>query len=307
MVGKLAFIAYRQVFVATAVLVIVLVLFHQAQAHADATHGNNPVRGWFWYDDNVVEEPKKVESPKPPVRQEPEKPPEKTEKKKFEFPVTSEAPPVLAKMLKEPTEENATAYLDWQFQYFQHLKKIGYNFHNAYLKWGADVYPVSGLPNNTLNSLQFREGQQNAEERIINSLLDKVGIIYFYVKDDPTCATQKRILQTLVGKIPFSIRGVSYDGKIDTELPFPSVYNPSLFSAYNIQKIPTLMAVMDLPEGPKTLYLGVGFTGIGTIRSQIINFLIQEGFIREKDINPTFIRTLPDALRTVGISQASEK
>jgi thiol-disulfide isomerase/thioredoxin len=276
-------------------LFVIPIIFGVSNAYADAMHGNKPVRGWFWYDDNVVEEPKKAEIPKPPVPKEPEKKqPEKAEKKDFEFPVIPEAPPVLATMLKDPTEENAMAYLDWQFKYFQHLKKIGYTLRHAYLKWGADIYPTSGLPENALNSLQFRTGREEAEDRIINNLLDKVGIIYFYAKDDPTCITQKRILSTLLEENPFSIRGVSYDGKIDTELPFPSVYKPSLFSDYNIQKIPTIMAVMDLPEGPKTLYIGVGLTGVSAIRSQIINFLVQEGLIKEKDINPTFISTRSD-------------
>ena len=278
----------------------ILIIFGVSNAYADAMHGDKPVRGWFWYDDNVVVEPTKAEIPKPPAPKEPEKKqPEKAEKKDFEFPVIAEAPPVLATMLKEPTEENAMAYLDWQFKYFQHLKKIGYNLHHAYLKYGADAYPISGLPDNVVNSVQFRSARQDIEERIINNMLDKVGMIYFYAKDDPTCVTQKRILQSLLEKNAFSIRGVSYDGNIDTELPFPSVYRPSLFSDYNIQKIPTIMAVIDLPEGPKTLYIGVGLTGAGKIRSQIINFLIQEGLIKEKDINPTFFSNRPDGYRTV--------
>jgi thiol-disulfide isomerase/thioredoxin len=292
-------VSTRSISIFTAALAALLVIgsYSPSKVYADAMHGDKPVRGWFWYEDPVREEPqKKVEIPKVPLSKEPEM---KVEKKDFEFPVLPDAPPILATMLKDPTEENATAYLDWQFQYFQHLKKIGYNLHHAYLKWGADVYPISGYPDNVVNSLHFRMAQQEAEERIINNLHDKVGIIYFYAKDDPTCITQKRVLRAFLEEVPLSIRGVSYDGNIDTELPFMSVYKPSLFSDYNIQKIPTLMAVVDVPEGVKTLYLGVGLTSVGKMRSQIINFLIQEGLIKEKDINPTFISTHPEGYQTV--------
>ncbi|GER94860.1 hypothetical protein A45J_2626 [hot springs metagenome] len=275
-------------------LIFVLIMFFLKvkPAKAEAIHGDKPVRGWFWYEDPVAEEIKKPEQPKEPEKsREPEKKETVREepKKDFDFPVVSEAPPVLRKFLKEPTEENAQEYLAWQYKYFQHLKKIGYNLRNAYLRYGGQLYPISGYPEGALASIYFLKERDNLIAKHIASVRDKIGLIYFYSTDCPTCQGQKPVLSSFLEKHRLSIRGVSVDGNIDNDMPFTSIYNPDLIQQYGITSIPTILAVIDVKGQPKVHVLGVGLTSVDAMESQIINFMVQEGLIKEKDLNPNFL------------------
>jgi len=62
-----------------------------------------------------------------------------------------------------------------------------------------------------------------------------------------------------------------------------------LVQRYNVTTIPTILAVIDVNGQPKIQALGVGLTSVDLMESQIINFMIQEGFIKEKDLNPNFL------------------
>ncbi len=283
--------------VGTAVFVAIMFLFNIKSAKAEAIHGDRPVRGWFWYDDpkkpeqpkveakkQQKEEPKKEEPKKEELKKEPKK---EDKKEEFEFPVIKEAPEVVRQFLKEPTEENARKYLAWQYKYFEHLKKIGYNLRNAYLRYADQIYPVSGYPENVLESLTFLQQRDNLIAKHIASVRDKVGLIYFYSTDCPICQLQKPILLNFLEKHGLSARGVT-DGMIDHTLPFPSSNNIEIAEEYGVNSVPSILVVIAVDGRPKIHPLGVGLTSVDQMEAQIIRFMILEGLIKEKDLNPIF-------------------
>ncbi|HAK87633.1 MAG: hypothetical protein A2X55_08920 [Nitrospirae bacterium GWB2_47_37] len=285
------------ILLATVFIVLILFLANVRRAKAgEAVHGDKPARGWFWYEDPVIEEKKKPEQAKESEKpKEPEKTVKKEEPKKdFEFPVLDTAPPVMKQFLKEPSEENAKEYLVWQYKYFEHLKKIGYNLRNAYLRHGGEIYPVYGYPESPMASVYFHNMKDDITKAAIAKARNKLGLIYFYSKSCSWCRQQKDIVVRLIDIHGLSARGVSIDGDIDTGLPFLSVSNPDLgkqydlVQEYGITQIPTLIAVLDKNGKPRIAALSAGFAERETIEQQLVRFLIQENIIKEKDLNPVF-------------------
>lgn len=271
------------------VIIMYIISIKKASAEVIST---KPERGWFWYEDPIRKETQKPEQAKE-QQKEPEKTVKETPKKDkdFEFPVKEDAPEVVRQWLKEPTEENAKAFLAWQYKYIEHLKKIGYSLRNAYLRYGDEIYPIAGYPESPLASVYYHNVKDSIYKSLIEKASNKLGLIYFYSKSCPNCNHQKPILSYLASKYNISIRGVTVDGDIDADLPFPSVYNPILIKKYQITSVPTILAVMDKGsnEQPAIAGISAGFTPLDQIEQQIIRFLIQEGEIKEKELRAGFV------------------
>jgi hypothetical protein len=275
--------------IATLITVLAMFFLKVKPVGAEAMHGDKPARGYFFYEDPVPE--KKEE----PIIEKAIEPPEeelkKEEKKEeFDFPVIAEAPEVLRTFLKEPNEENAKQFLAWQYQYIAHLKKIGYNIRNAYLRYGSEIYPIATYPENPVASVYYHKIKDDINKSVIEPLRDNLGLIYFYSKSCNGCLHQSEIVKMFIEKYGISVRGVSVDGDLDTSLPFESVYNPSLIEELKVSQIPTIIAILDKKDGSKPAIAGisVGFTALDMIEQTLIRFLIQEGVIQEKDLNPMF-------------------
>ncbi len=281
------------------VLIMYLLGVDVSKAEAEAIHGDKPARGWFWYEDPVKtedgeksalikaegtedREQKKEEAPKPNL------PPKIVEE--FEFPVLDTAPPLMKKFLKEPTEESAKEYLAWQFKYMQHLKKIGFTLRDVYLRLGGEIYPIEGYPETPIySSIYFNKLRDDTFKQIISRFSSLLGIIYFYSKSCPICEQQKDNIVLLRDKYNLSLRGITVDGEIDYNLPFVSTYNPAFIRDYRITQVPALIAVLDKNGEAKTAGLSAGYASVDMIERQLLRFLINEGMIEEKELNPIFI------------------
>lgn len=281
----------------------IMFLFKVKMAKAEALMSSPPERGYFFYqcpegtvknDDDVcvkVEEPKKEEEKPKQAEITAKKASEKQEKEEFEFPVLDTAPPIMKRFLKDPSEENATEYLAWQYKYMQHLKKIGYSIRNAYLRFGGDVYPIQGYPEGPLASIYYNGVKESMYKKVLEPLKDKLGFIYFYSQDSPGYKQQSEIIGFLRNKYNLSIRGVSVDENVDYTLPFFTTYNPALAKQFGITQLPSVIAVYDKNGEPRVAGLSAGFTALDMIEQQLVRFLIQEGAVREKDLNPVMFET----------------
>ncbi len=270
--------------------VVIMFMINVKRAKAEAIHGDKPVRGWLWYED-PEEEKKEQPQKEQPRAQEPEKTTKKEEpaKKEFEFPVQESAPPALKKFLLDPTEENAKEYLVYQYKYLEHLKKIGYALRDVYLRFGGDIYPIQGYPESPLSSTFYYGMKDSIFQSVINKVKDKVGLVYFYSTTCPDCIREKDTIIALLSKYGLSMRGVSVNGALDSGLPFPSVYNPDLIAQYGVTQIPSLIAVVEKPEGPKVGGLSAGMASLDEIERMLVRFLVVEGVVKERDLNPVFM------------------
>ena len=232
-------------------------------------------RGIFFYD---YEEKKEEE-----IKEEKEK--EKEEK--FEFPVSSEAPPVVQKFLKNPTEENAREFLKWQYQYMMHLYKIGAALRSAFLKEGKEIYPVMGYPESVLVATLYPELREELFKRAIQKVKDKVGLLYFFSSRCKFCELQSPLVEKLYRDYGISLRGVSIDGGL-VPYDFPQVVNPELARNFGISQVPAIVMVIEREGKAEFELLSLGFTPLDQIKANMIRILIYKGLINPSELNVNF-------------------
>jgi len=273
-----------------------LFIFLICFSFAFASVFDKPERGEMWYEfpekEKKVEkkEVKKVEKKEHKIAKKRVKPQEKKKEDKFEFPVRPDAPPIVAKFLKNPTEENAKEFLKWQAQYFNHIRKIGFVLQNTYRKYGPKIYNVVGYPETILFAQDYKNNglELKFKRNLLSKFKDRLGFIFFYKSTCPFC--KKFIpnviyLQQVYG---LSIRGVAYD-KVIRGLPFKSVINPYLFIKYQVKQIPSLVAVLQKKDGSVVQgFVGVGYIPADQIEQNILYFLYSNSEIEPKDVNPNY-------------------
>ncbi len=303
--------------------VFLFLFFTRGKAKAEAITGDNPAHGYFWYEcsdgfekndrggcspiPKVEEAAKQGPTPQPALEPAPTPPPKTVEKtpepeppviantgpNTFSFPITEEAKrvPALKEFLLHPTEENATNYLAWQYKYMEHLNKIGYSLRSAFVRFGSEVYPIQGYPESPQASVQYASLKEGLFKAAINSMHDKLGLVYVYSLNCEVCRMQKDTIIGFVRKYNLSARGlVEAEANIDPDLPFPSTVNKQRIHELGVTQTPTLLAVVDDNGTPKIGGISVGYMPMDQMENQIIRFLIEGGFIKEKDLNPLFVQ-----------------
>ena len=232
------------------------------------TSRNDPDRGPLWY-----------EAEEPPAKK------EENKEEKFEFPVVKEAPPPMRKWLKEPTEENAKDYLSWQYKYWKHIDKVAYSLHNASLRYGGEVYPIASYPDSALGGEMHKNARSRKYREILDRVRDRLGFLYFYQEGCGGCSQQKSILVNFINDYNITTRGIAVKGETDERLPFPSVANPALAAQYDISQTPTLLAVLEKGDQRVVGGVAVGVTTQDVMELNLLNFLLYEGVIEERELN----------------------
>ena len=257
-------------------LLVLIASFSFAEKNGLLFYEKKADRGIFFY-----EKPEKAKKEK---RKE-----EKAKDEEFEFPVSPEAPPVVQKFLKNPTEENAREFLKWQYQYMMHLYKIGAALRSAYLKEGREIYPVIGYPESVLVSSLYPGLRDEIFKRAIEKVRDKFGLIYFFSSKCKFCEMQSPLVEKLHRDYGIPLRGVSIDGGL-IPYDFPQVVNPELAKELGISQVPTIVMVIEREGKAEFEFLALGFTPLDQIKTNIIRILIYKGLINPSDLNLNFYR-----------------
>lgn len=250
--------------------------------------GEKSERGYFFGEEPpkpTVEDNKTVPAP---IQK--EKPKEKKTENEWEFPVRPDAPEWAKPLLKNPSKENAEAYLRDQYKYVTHLQKIGFAIREAYLAKGSEIYPVQGYPDSQVAALNYHaEDKTEIYRKAFAYAKDKLGLIFFFSGKCSACKQQAPIVAYLNSLYGLEIRGVSVDGSKSSEVSFKQVVNPDLAKKYGIREIPTLIAVYDGGGGEvKTAVISNGYTPLDQIEGMLVKFLVLNGAIPEKMLNQKF-------------------
>lgn len=241
--------------------------------------GDSPRKGWFWYQEEKKpkELKREAEKPKTLVKR----------KKKFEFPVRPDAPEPVREFLKNPNEKTAEDFLRWQYRYFKHLEKVGFTLQQAYLKKGANIYPVRGYPYTPLLAVEYQANKKHIYRRVFESLKSRIGLIYFFSANCKICSMEDPLLEKLFYDYGISIRAVSVDGTVK-DYPFPVVVNPNLAKSMGVRVTPTVVLVIETPKEPVIEFVGVGFTPLDLLESRMITALVVNGVITGQELNPNW-------------------
>lgn len=253
---------------------------------------DRPARGEMFYEFPVPEkkQPERQqakEEPKKETRKEQQNTVQPEKKEPYEFPVRPDAPPVLAKFLKEPTEENAKEFLRWQSWYFNHLSKVSYALKSAYMKYGEEVYNVTGYP----RTVQFADDYNNAyKERFYRSIFakhrDNLGLLFFYSSGCPYCHRMISVINYLADTYGVEIRGVSSDAVVPAS--FRSYVSPQTFAKYGIRSVPAVVAVYTKDGKIYQDIVASGFTPLDDLIGNILSFMVYHGIIQPKELNPNY-------------------
>ncbi len=211
----------------------------------------------------------------------------KEKEEKFVFPVRPDTPKPIKQFLLNPTEENAKAFLEWQYQYFKHLEKIGFALREAALKYSHQVYPIMGYPESVLIATNYPGLRDELFKKVISKVRDKFGLIYFFSSRCKFCKLQSPLIEKLHKDFGIPVRGVSVDGGFIPE-NIPQVVNPELARRFGITSVPALVGVIDEEGEPEIYFLAVGFTPLDQLQTQIIRLLKLKGLINEFDLNVNF-------------------
>jgi hypothetical protein len=141
----------------------------------------------------------------------------------FVMPVIAEAQhfPALEKFLRDPSPENSKNWLQVQATYFNHVNKVSNGLRFAYLKDGAEAYPIntdytygdSLVKPQALNSRMKREEEirilklrlelsKLSRTEIANKIIDdNIKPVYFYYHEIETIINDKSVDKKLLEKI----------------------------------------------------------------------------------------------------------
>lgn len=256
-----------------------------------AIAGERSERGYFFGE----EPPKPIVEQNKTVPRIPESKPKEEKKitekeKEWEFPIRPDAPEWAKPLLKNPTRENAEAYLTDQYKYVKHLEKIGFAIREAYLAKGSEIYPVQGYPDSQISALNFHSEDKNTiYKKALGYAKDKLGLIFFFSGKCSACKQQAPIVSYLNTLYGLEVRAVSVDGSKSAEVSFKQTVNPELAKSYGIKEIPTLVAVYDAGnKDVKTAVISNGYTPLDQIESMLVKFLVLNGAIPERMFNQKF-------------------
>jgi len=254
---------------------VILLLMLLSFAFAEGIHFSDAERGIFFGEKEKKE------------RKE-EKKEKKEKEEEFVFPVVENAPPPVRAFLREPTEENAREFLKWQAQYFQHLNRVAMVLHQTYLKYGPEVYPVSGYPANYWLADQRDELIKELVRKAKNRVRELV-VYYFASARCPACARQTPLMEELAKEWEVDVRVVSVDGStIQSSLPYADFDGPLMSQALGIRGTPTIVLAVLKDNEPELFYLGVGFTPLSLLLQRMVDGLVQLGILRPEETNINF-------------------
>lgn len=198
-------------------LAIILVsLLATSLVHAEEVdyNPNKPERGWFWYEEPPVEQPKKPEKKEKPKTAAAASSTEKKEKK----PMTAEwlkemIPKMRMRALDDPSRENMAAYFFLQrveMDKAQRFAKAGKEYVSSEpILDENNRVPVSGYGKN-----EFMDRQFKAKKNVLNYLAKDVGGIFmFFDSKCDFCKAQLKIVNYLKDAYGFEVKFISMDGK----------------------------------------------------------------------------------------------
>lgn len=192
-------------------------------------------RGWFWYEDPLLDEPPKpfVERPREQKKQEPRKAKEIVELERLQKRL-EDARKIA---IMNPTEANVLRYMELearvvrQASYFADVaQRLGWTHSQLDMT-------LEGRPVNALAIQTYNQQEQIAQARTIADLAKDHVIFFFFRGDCPYCHTYAPILKSFAEQNGMTVVPVSLDGAGLPEFPTPRQDN-GIARTLNVDQVP---------------------------------------------------------------------
>lgn len=208
-------------------------------------------QGWHWYEDRVVDKPKRPQPPKvkPSVPQPPLTPTQQIEAYKKDLEQK------LHQALVSPTPEHMRAYMIAQFKGQDQAQR----FSDA---WMRVIYSDPKLdytattPLNHLGRQIYDKRHKEVRQQKIKQLAKTHGLFFFYQSNCPYCEEVAPMVKEFAKDYGFHVLAISLDGKPIPEFPVFQKDN-GISKRFAITHTPALLAVN--PKAGHVVPVSYGF------------------------------------------------
>ncbi len=241
-------------------------------------------RGWFWYEDPLLDEPPKpfVERPPEGKKQEPHKAREIVELERLQKRLEDSRKIAIM----NPTESNVLRYMELeakvvrQASYFADVaQRLGWTHSQLDMT-------LEGRPVNALAIQAYNQQEQLTQARTIADLAKDHVIFFFFRGDCPYCHTYAPILKAFADQNGMTVVPVSLDGGGLPEFPTPRQDN-GIARTLNVDQVPATFIAQ--PFAGTITPLGFGVLSTSQLSERITVVMSPQ----TRDMLPNLTQRLP--------------
>ncbi len=238
--------------------IIIILLALVINASIAATFFEQHAEGWHWYQDPMIEEPKKTRDASPPVT-----PTEIVNAYKQELEKK------LHLAIVAPTPKNIKAYQEMQ----RDLMQKSQNFAKT---WMQVVYENPQLDHTLIAPVNqkarhiYLDQEKNQIAETIHNLKEQYGLLFFFSSSCVYCHQFAPIVQQFSAKYGWQVMAISFDGG---SIPGFKEILPDNGLAVKLQVpvLPTLFAVD--PKTEQVLPIAFGLTTLDQMETRIMTLI----------------------------------
>ncbi len=262
--------------------------------HASSFYGDKE-RGWFFYEDPVLEEDEFIQNPAPPA---PEPPPVPVQKPEQPPVKPAGAKPLSAEWFRknmdkyrdraidEPTPENVSAYMYLQRVVLDKSEKFAQVTQQVVMS-DPVLDENSRRPTATFGAFAMDEKATQGTEKAAKKLAETAGLWFFYASTCQFCLKEIGVLKGLMNAYGFKVLPIALDG-----LPLPGGEFPDFTidrgqaKKLGVETTPALFLVKSGADGG-AIQLGQGLLSGNEIIERAIALAHQNGWLDNNEYNDT--------------------
>ena len=226
-------------------------------------------RGWFWYEQNEIEE-------EPEVKEEVEQPQTAIVIEQIEKPLSYsemielqgvEHKEALARAILNPSQEN---YADYMYRTQQiMLQSEGFANGLQAFTYTAPQYDTQiNSGTNGQSKIVYNQAQDLEKEGNLAYIAQNYGLIFYFRSDCPYCHQYAPIVKRFAEKYDFSVLAISLDGAGLPEYPNPK-YSPKMAQKLGVEVVPAVYLVN--PSENKVITVGYGLSDFETLGNKVLS------------------------------------
>ena len=265
----------------------------QSASAPNSPYYEDKERGWFWYEESVLDEDVVETEPLSPE-------PSPIQEKKAEHSPTkpSEAKPLSSewfrknmeryrdKAVDEPTQQNVSAYMYLQRVMLDKAEKFA-NVSQQVVMSDPVLDENSRRPIATFGAFAMDDMATQGTEKAAKKLAETAGLWFFYSSTCNFCVKEAGVLKGLMNAYGFKILPIALDG-----LPLPGGYFPNFTvdrgqaKKLGVDTTPALFLVKPGENGD-AIQLGQGLLSGDEIIKRAITLGHQNGWLNNNEYNET--------------------
>jgi conjugal transfer pilus assembly protein TraF len=216
-------------------------------------------KGWHWYNDPVVEDPKDQSEDSDPIEQ--------------INTVRTTIQRALDKAVLYPTQENVKNYIDLQNQYTNQSMAFSKTWKEVLLNSPELDFSLKHPTNNIARQIESDQ-EKNSEDQAIISLSKQSGLFFFYRSSCAYCQRFSPVVKHFADQYGITVIPITTDGISLPEFP-NSLMDQGQSNKFNVTVEPALFAVN--PYTHQAYPIGYGLMSEADLKKRILDIATHFG------------------------------